>query len=45
MLDDFRHLQKHDDGFQFVPSDLAIVMLIVGTVIGYVLGAFGRIAS
>ena len=33
------------DSFQMIPPDLAIILLIVGAVIGYVLGAFGRIAS
>ena len=45
MLDDLRHLKSSEDGFQIIPADLAIILLIVGVVIGYVLGAFGRIAS
>ena len=45
MIDDLRHLPKQDDGFQIVPPDAAVLLLVLGTVIGYVLGAFGRVAS
>lgn len=31
--------------FQKIPPDAAIALLIFGTVLGYVLGAFGRVAS
>ena len=37
MIDDLRHF-TNDDAFQLIPSDLAIVLLVVGTVLGYVLG-------
>ena len=33
------------DGFQMVPPDVALVLLLVGLVLGYILGAFGRVAS
>ena len=45
MLDDLRHLPKQDDGFQLISPDLAVFLLILGLVLGYVLGAFGRVAS
>lgn len=46
MLDDLRHLPDSErDSFQLIPPDLAIVLLIVGAVLGYILGAFGRVAS
>jgi hypothetical protein len=44
MIDDLKSYRA-DDGFQLISPDLAIVLLLVGIVIGYVLGAFGRFAS
>ena len=41
-LKDYR--APESDGFQIVPPDLAIALLILGTVLGYVLGALGRVA-
>ena len=40
MIDDLRHFKADDDGFQLVSPDLAIFLLILGVVIGYVLGAW-----
>lgn len=39
MIDDLRHLPKQDDSFQIIPPDLAVLLLVFGVILGYVLGA------
>ena len=39
MIDDLRHLPKHEDSFQVVPPDLAVLLLVFGVILGYILGA------
>lgn len=36
---DLKNYRSPDDAFQIVPPDLAVLLLIVGTVLGYVLGS------
>lgn len=39
MIDDMKNYRTEPDGFQIVPPDAAILLLCLGTVLGYVLGA------
>ena len=39
MIDDLRHLPKSDDAFQIIPPDLAVILLVFGIILGYILGA------
>ena len=39
MIDDLRHLPKQDDSFQIIPPDLAVLLLVFGVILGYILGA------
>ena len=42
---DLKDFHAERDPFQKLDPEVALICLIVGTVIGYVLGAFGRVAS
>ena len=36
---DLRHLPHTDDCFQIIPPDLAVILLVFGIILGYILGA------
>ena len=39
MNDDLRHFHADDDAFQRIPPDLAVLLLVFGVILGYILGA------